>query len=365
MEEKSAKLWEVYCKTNDMKLLCENLYSEYREIAGDFTTEYYFSFTENHRREFVNVLSSIKINMEKFPIITNIAAAIINIQTTDECLHQLLKNIILTAKSKSTFPKYKCKSLNTYLLAKTDVNILTIDYSSWSRKELEKFKEFLLETYRQLGTKFKCKDQLEKWLEKYNFTQLSFVEEKAPPTKKTPATKKTAVAPVVAINEFKDLFEKMFDNKINGLMAEIATTKNELQKFNQSIFAKNDLLELYAEKLQVKEQELFAIKKMLMEQEKVIAELQVAKSKVNKNDNQYKAEIEDLKSRLKASFQADDITKKQDLITLKKNIGAALKLRYDKFNENQDAVCNEDNYEVLRASIHQIFRVLKRYGIEL
>lgn len=75
-------------------------------------------------------------------------------------------------------------------------------------------------------------------------------------------------------------------------------------------------------------------------------------------------EIADLKRRLGEAIHMNNINKNQELIALKQDIGAALKLRHDKFIENQAAVCNEDNYEALKASIHQIFRVLKRYRIE-
>lgn len=56
-------------------------------------------------------------------------------------------------------------------------------------------------------------------------------------------------------------------------------------------------------------------------------------------------EIADLKTRLKASFQADRITQNQELATLKRNISSAINIQYKDFIENKDVPCNEDNYE--------------------
>ncbi len=75
--------------------------------------------------------------------------------------------------------------------------------------------------------------------------------------------------------------------------------------------------------------------------------------------------INDLEERLKLSFKADKINKNQELITLKTDIAQALRLQYDDFEEFNEEPCNKDNYEVLKVTLKQIFRTLKRYGVKL
>lgn len=96
-----------------------------------------------------------------------------------------------------------------------------------------------------------------------------------------------------------------------------------------------------------------------------IMELKICINDLKKELDKQEEEIADLKTRLKASFQADRITQNQELLTLKRNISSAISLQYKDFIENKDVPCNEDNYEALKNALEYIFRVLKRGGIEL
>ena len=80
---------------------------------------------------------------------------------------------------------------------------------------------------------------------------------------------------------------------------------------------------------------------------------------------QQQKQINDLTKRLKISFNADDISKKQEIRTLKNDIAIAVKLQHEDFNEYKNASCNEDNYKALKVTLKQVFRTLERCGIEL
>lgn len=75
--------------------------------------------------------------------------------------------------------------------------------------------------------------------------------------------------------------------------------------------------------------------------------------------------IESLKTRLHNSLQADEITRKQEVVSLKRNLSEALKLRYLGFQTLQNLEYNQDSYDAAVASVRQVFRVLKRYDIDL
>lgn len=93
--------------------------------------------------------------------------------------------------------------------------------------------------------------------------------------------------------------------------------------------------------------------------------LKMRNNELKKELAKQEEEIADLKTRLKASFQADRITQKQELLTLKRNISDAVRLQYKDFVQSKDVPCNEDNYEAFKNDLEYIFRGLKRNGIEL
>jgi hypothetical protein len=74
--------------------------------------------------------------------------------------------------------------------------------------------------------------------------------------------------------------------------------------------------------------------------------------------------IDNLSERLRLSFQMDAISRNQEVLSLKKNIAGALKIQYDDYVENRNTLYSEANYEAFKVDLNQVFRVLKRFGIE-
>lgn len=67
---------------------------------------------------------------------------------------------------------------------------------------------------------------------------------------------------------------------------------------------------------------------------------------------------------LKKAFEIDNSNKDQAVATLKENIADALKLEYSQLMEIDDNV-DEDNYIAMRSSLVRIFKILKRFGINM
>lgn len=75
--------------------------------------------------------------------------------------------------------------------------------------------------------------------------------------------------------------------------------------------------------------------------------------------------IKDLDTSLREVFRWDDSSRNQELITLKKDITSSLKLQYDDYQALLAMQMSEDTYKFSKATLTNIFRVLKRYGIEM
>ena len=76
-----------------------------------------------------------------------------------------------------------------------------------------------------------------------------------------------------------------------------------------------------------------------------------------------RGQVDDLTKRLSTSLQMDNISKSQELITLKNDISEALKLDYVDFAKSKNNEYGEDLFEAYRSMLTRIFKLLKRFGI--
>jgi hypothetical protein len=112
-----------------------------------------------------------------------------------------------------------------------------------------------------------------------------------------------------------------------------------------------------------RDDELNSLRAVVPEKERRAALLA---SEVSARDNQIsemKRQIDDLTGRLRASLQMDDISKNQELITLKNDISEALKLDYADFVKSKDSPYDIDLFDMYRSTLTRIFKLLKRFGI--
>ncbi len=82
-----------------------------------------------------------------------------------------------------------------------------------------------------------------------------------------------------------------------------------------------------------------------------------------KRINELERQVADLTERLRTSLQMDEISKSQELITLKNDISEALKLDYADFAKSKERPYNEDLFEAYRSTLTRIFKLLKRFDI--
>jgi hypothetical protein len=154
---------------------------------------------------------------------------------------------------------------------------------------------------------------------------------------------------------------------------------------------KLDSVEISTKRLEKTQQEILATLRRLAENhasidsltgllQKKDAELSSARNEISNKENQLMAlgfelrtrdkrieeadeKIADLTDRLRTSLQMDDISKSQELITLKNDISEALKLDYADFMKSKENVYSQDLFEAYRSTLTRIFKLLKRFGI--
>lgn len=113
-----------------------------------------------------------------------------------------------------------------------------------------------------------------------------------------------------------------------------------------------------------RDEEMLLMNRRIAEREnKILSLINEDKEKEIELTNQ-KQQIDDLTERLRKSMQMDDISKKQEILTLKNDISEALKLDYEDFVKSKEKPYEEDLFEAYRSTLSRIFKLLKRFGID-
>lgn len=73
--------------------------------------------------------------------------------------------------------------------------------------------------------------------------------------------------------------------------------------------------------------------------------------------------VDELSERLRVSLQMNDVSKNQELVTLKKEISKAVKLDYADFEKSKDKNHSKDLYKVYKSMLSRIFKQLRRLDI--
>ena len=84
----------------------------------------------------------------------------------------------------------------------------------------------------------------------------------------------------------------------------------------------------------------------------------------DKRIKELEGQISNLEEKVRILLNAHDTQKNQELVTFKKDLASSLRLEYKDFNDMKEQNFSENNYEVLRSIIMQVFRTLRRYEIK-
>ena len=144
--------------------------------------------------------------------------------------------------------------------------------------------------------------------------------------------------------------------RLEKTQQEILATLRKLTENRASIDSLTDLLNR-------KDAELASARAEISNKEKQITSLGFDLRAKDKRIEEEAEKIADLTDRLRTSLQMDDISKSQELMTLKNDISEALKLDYADFIKSKENEYSQDLFEAYRSTLTRIFKLLKRFGI--
>lgn len=363
-------IYKLYSSNKDYEMLVNYLYEFHYKISAIFTKKYYFEISKEERD---NIIESF-LNCKKFHDNQSgtsllrgfsILTEIISKDITDNNILKIIKRLCKLAEKNSGFNHTSCKALLSFLNV-VDGKFFDIDLAQLSDCEIRSLYRYVSSTISDINT---CPygSKVQAWLERYSFAlpnqNFAAKDKRAEVGFATNKIEKLAIQPT--ITEPVESTAKAEADSLKELIRTLKAANEEAQKLFNSIFIKNAILQNLEDKLNFKEKETISLKGEI---ENKNAHISVLNDELNKIKTEFSDKdhlIIDLTERLKTSFNADDISKKQELITLKNDIGSAIRLQYEDFNEHKNESCNEDNYEAFKVTLNQVFRTLKRYGIEI
>lgn len=357
--DKAAKIiYDIYVKNNDKTELIESLLSFNYKIIGSFVAKYLVMIDE--KEEILNLIFINKKYKEKiiYLALSIITKCLNGVNTESIAIKTLLNictEITLTDKYNKIFGENMYK-----IMTESSYRLLSCDFSNLSLNENKKIYRCFQECLHQ------NKDQY--LTEKVNIWSGKYISETEEPNNVVVISEKKEDK---KLNEVKNHLDKdkgknideniIAFEKLNKLLVD---SNNEIDKLFNKVFIKNQTLTKLEEALNLKNNELNEkIEENKLNYRRVL-ELEYEMNKLKATMKEKEEENIDLRERLKLSFSADEISKNQEIVTLKNNISKSIRLQYDDFIENSSAECTEDNYEALKVIINQVFRALKKYGIE-
>lgn len=162
-----------------------------------------------------------------------------------------------------------------------------------------------------------------------------------------------------------DASEQKQEKAWNGAeaIAKIEKNQQEILTVMRGFANSQSKFEVLSSEITRRNEEISAIKSDLIKQEH--RAMSLASEIVTKERQlaEMKGQIDDLTERLRTSLHMDEISKNQELNTLKINISEALKLDYDDFIKSKEKQFDEDLFTAYRSTLNRIFKLLKRFGI--
>lgn len=371
--EAANLIYQLYCSNKDCEILVNYLYDFYYKISGIFINKYYFQVSEGEKTEIIQSFLKSKKFYENqsgaslfrgFSILTEIISKDIK----DTNIITIINSLAKIAEKNNIFNQTSCETLLNFLNT-TNGKFFDLDLASLSNYEIKRLFRYISTAISDISI-ITYSNKIQAWSDKYSFT---FIKKNDVANVSQIELKDTASHKIEKIVEIPTQNTMSTTNTVKSVEIESAkeilkilqSTNQEAQKLFDNIFSKNNTIQNIQENLNIKEKEMNLLKVEIENKNIALMSLrgELNKVKVELADREMK--ISDITERLKASFNADDISKKQELITLKNDIATAVKLQYEDFNEHKNESCNEDNYEALKVTLNQVFRTLKRYGIEL
>lgn len=356
-------LYDIYTKNKDIEMLVDYFYKTYYKISGLFVNTYYFKLTMEEKKALIEGFikdKKFKENFSNGSILKGFALLeSISVKDIEDINNiTLIKNLATLAGRNKKFNPSTCKRFLEFLNKRND-SFFKLNFTSLSKDEMRTIFRFICATIPDV-TKVSYGEKIQAWADKNAFIMPKPKEDekKSDITEKLEETESKTEAKVVSntteqLEKAKALTrtlvmanqeaQKLFDNFIN---------KNVTILSLQNLLIQKDMeIEDLTEKLNEKTDSIVGLKQQINQMVEIL--------KIHDNT------IAELNERLKRAYDSDALRENQEIAAIKSGIASSVKLPYEDFMEHKDEVCNEDNYDAIKVNLNQVFRTLKRFGIEL
>ncbi|MDL2233238.1 hypothetical protein LJC63_06625 [Ruminococcaceae bacterium OttesenSCG-928-L11] len=146
-------------------------------------------------------------------------------------------------------------------------------------------------------------------------------------------------------------------------LVRIEATQSEMLAVLRRLTENRTAMDALALQLQKKNGEIDSAQSTILDRERQLSATALELKKSKEALSSAEEQISDLTSRLRASLNMDEISKNQELTTLKNDISEALKLDYSDFIGTRNSEYSQDLFEAYRSTLTRIFKLLKRFGV--
>ena len=358
--EAAEIIFNLYKSDNNLESSIENLYHFHYSVIGIYVNRYYDDFNiqekENYIKAFVEN-SKFKENIANSSILKgfSILQEMLKLNENDKNIYYLFNNISSVAEKKGQYNS-SVKGAFYEFLSEVGDEFLNLNFDIMSEQERKRMLRYIDATIEN-SSNISCEQSMLRLGEKYSYKFTNKIDNES--------IKEENRKDEEDNTEYKNDLQKSYaSNELINLVSLLENANEEANKLFKNIFERNLTIKSLEQQITLKEREINEVKLQIRNEKDKSTYLTTKIEELKAELNSSNLEIDNLKGRLKIAFNIDDVKKNQEIITLKTDISTALKLQYEDFNEHKEEECNEDNYEALKVTLNQVFRTLKRYGID-
>lgn len=146
-------------------------------------------------------------------------------------------------------------------------------------------------------------------------------------------------------------------------LAKIESSQSEILVVLRKLIENRTAIDTLSMQIQKKDSEIAAAQAAIREREQQLSTSSLELKKTKATLSSAEAQVSDLTERLRTSLNMDEISKNQELATLKNDISEALKLDYSDFMGTKGNKYSADLFDAYQSTLTRIFKLLKRFGI--
>ncbi|ADU26814.1 hypothetical protein [Ethanoligenens harbinense] len=268
-----------------------------------------------------------------------------------ELAFSILNYILIRSESGSQFAD-GCK--NNFKKTIVDVNGLSFVQKLYEVVNADAFKANPFE-----------KQRFERFLDAVvDRTVSTTIDVSQPPAVKVAQAETAKEEEPVQTSSIKAEKTKNYDSQISkDALVKIESTQTEILLLLRRLTENRAAIDTLSMQIQKKNGEIATAQATIREREQQLSFSTLELKKIKTTLSSSEAQVSDLTERLRTSLNMDEISKNQELATLKNDISEALKLDYSDFMASKGSEYSSDLFEAYRSTLTRIFKLLKRFGI--